>query len=87
MSPTCTMASTSTQIESAPLPSTSTTQAVPSTPALIHEEDNEEEEDMEETSSSGTMASTSTRIGSAPLLSTDVISTAQVFPCWAAMER
>ncbi|CAK6953972.1 CD48 antigen-like [Scomber scombrus] len=72
-----TMASTSTQIESAPLPSTSTTQAVPSTPALNHEEDNQEEEDMEETTSSGTMASTSTQIETAPLLSTDVTSTAQ----------
>ncbi|KAL6487896.1 hypothetical protein MHYP_G00045220 [Metynnis hypsauchen] len=61
-----------------PLPiDASTDEAVPSTASLIDEKDNEQE-DMEETTSSGAMASTtSTYIESAPHLSTGVTSTAQ----------
>ncbi|KAI4895569.1 hypothetical protein NFI96_004177, partial [Prochilodus magdalenae] len=50
---------------------------VPSTASLIDEKDNEQEEDMEETTSTGAMASTSTYIESALHLSTGVTSTAQ----------
>ncbi|KAL7864421.1 hypothetical protein AOLI_G00158410 [Acnodon oligacanthus] len=51
--------------------------AVPSTASLIDEKDNEEE-DMEETTSSGAMASTtSAYIESVPHLSSGVTSTAQ----------
>ncbi|KAL7888651.1 hypothetical protein AOLI_G00036250 [Acnodon oligacanthus] len=61
-----------------PLPKdASTDEAVPSTASLIDEKDNEEE-DVEETTSSGAMASTtSTYIESAPHLSIGVTSTAQ----------
>ncbi|XP_076850263.1 uncharacterized protein LOC143499580 isoform X3 [Brachyhypopomus gauderio] len=60
-----------------PLPKDASDEAVPSTASLIDEKDNEEEEDMEETTSTGAMASTSTYIESALHLSTGVTSTAQ----------